>query len=212
MSTAAASRGLLFLLAIASLSLAGCGGAPPVLKIGLVAPFEGRGRFVGYDIIYSARLAVRQANRSEQLAPYRVALVTLDDGGTVEGARNAAATLIADPAVIAVVGHGLAETGAAATALYEGAGVPFVPLPSAGLTAVDPARLPAAFRAAYADVTPFDEEAGPLAAPAYDAFSLLLAAFAERIADGQRPSRDNIANTLPNLTVRGITGRTVPGN
>ena len=32
--------------------LSGCASVKPVVKIGLVAPFEGRARAVGYDAIY----------------------------------------------------------------------------------------------------------------------------------------------------------------
>lgn len=35
---------------------------PRVIKIGLVAPFEGRYRYVGYDAIYAARMAVQEIN------------------------------------------------------------------------------------------------------------------------------------------------------
>ena len=44
------------------LLLLGCASVRPVIKIGLVAPFEGRDRAIGYDAVYAARLAVRQAN------------------------------------------------------------------------------------------------------------------------------------------------------
>lgn len=52
----------LLLLALATLA-AGCASVDPVVKIGLVAPFEGRHRAIGYDAIYSARLAVRDQCR-----------------------------------------------------------------------------------------------------------------------------------------------------
>jgi len=39
----------------------------PVVKIGLVAPFEGRYRPIGYEAIYAARLAIREINAQEKL-------------------------------------------------------------------------------------------------------------------------------------------------
>ena len=59
----------------------GCQKTDPVVKIGLVAPFEGRYRPIGYDVIYSARLAVREINAAGGIDGHRVALVALDDGG-----------------------------------------------------------------------------------------------------------------------------------
>ena len=59
--------------------LSGCASVKPVVKIGLVAPFEGRARAVGYDAIYAARLAVREANAAGGIGGYRLAVVALDD-------------------------------------------------------------------------------------------------------------------------------------
>ncbi|MCP5097251.1 MAG: ABC transporter substrate-binding protein, partial [Chloroflexi bacterium] len=61
--------------------LIGCASVAPVVKIGLVGPFEGQHRAVGYDVIYSARLAVREINAAGGIGGHRVALVALDDSG-----------------------------------------------------------------------------------------------------------------------------------
>ena len=101
----------------------------PVVKIGLVAPFEGEYRYVGYDAIYAARLAVRQANAAggvARRAGRTVELVAYDDRGTIEGARAAAYSLTRDPQVIAVVGHFRDETTAAARPIYKRAGLPLI--------------------------------------------------------------------------------------
>lgn len=153
--------------------LSGCKSVDPVVKIGLAAPFEGRYREMGYDVIYSARLAVREINRAGGIGGYRVSLVAVDDGGDPAAAAEAAASMAVDPAVVVVVGHWLPESNAAAAPVYESAGIPFIrggegrfePYPAAGLTAE--------FRQRYQDVTPFDEQAGALAGPAYDAFQLI---------------------------------------
>jgi hypothetical protein len=161
-------------LALALLLLSACGRVAPVVKVGLAAPFEGRQRAVGYDVIYSARLAVREINAAGGIGGYRVALVALDDGADPELARDAAASLVIDPRVVAVVGHWQPQTTAVAAPIYAAAGLAFWP---AG-DAIDPAGLDPAFVAAYEAVTPFDETPGPYAGPAYAAFQELWEALA----------------------------------
>jgi branched-chain amino acid transport system substrate-binding protein len=202
-----ATRLLALLLVTAYLPLlSACAKAPPVVKIGWVGPFEGRHRSVGYDTIYSARLAVREVNQAAGLGSYRVALVALDDSGDPELARETAASLVVDPGVVVVVGHWQPETTAAAAPIYAAAGLPFIAVGSGPFAATDPLSLPDTFHQAYAAVTPFDEAAGPYAGPAYDALQLALAA----LAAGQRQygaiNRAAVASELQNLTIEGITG------
>jgi len=165
--------GFVWLLVIFLLS--GCASVDPVVKIGLVAPFEGQNRAVGYDVIYSARLAVREMNEAGGIGGYRVALVALDDSSDPTLAAQTARALVADPQVVAVVGHWGEETTAVAAPIYAAAGLAYLP----GGDSSDPAALSADFRAAYEAVTPFDETPGPYAGPAYDAFQLLWQALAE---------------------------------
>lgn len=155
--------------------LSGCASVDPVVKIGLVAPFEGQNRAVGYDVIYSARLAVREINEAGGIGGYRVALVALDDSSDPTLAAQTAHALVADPQVVAVVGHWGEETTAVAAPIYAAAGLAHLP----GGDSSDPAALSADFRATYEAVTPFDETPGPYAGPAYDAFQLLWQALAE---------------------------------
>ena len=150
----------------------GCRPAPPVVKIGLVAPFEGAERAVGYDALYSARLAVRELNAQGGIGGVRVALVAVDDGGDGRLAAETAAALAADPALIAVVGHGLPHTTAVGQAVYTAEGVPFLLL----LAPAEPNPLSAEFIARYEAITPFDETPGPYAGPTYEAFQQLWAA------------------------------------
>jgi ABC-type branched-subunit amino acid transport system substrate-binding protein len=201
----AAARALL-LATCYLLLLSACSNAPPVVKIGWVAPFEGRHRSVGYDTIYSARLGVREVNQGAGLGPYRVALVALDDSGDPELARETAASLAIDPGVVIVIGHWLPETTAAAAPVYAAGALPFIAAGEPPFVAVDPASLPAAFRRAYAAVTPFDEIAGPYAAPAYDAIQLALAALTTAQRRHGVIDRAKVAAELPNLRIEGITG------
>ena len=159
-------------------AMTGCQSVAPVVKIGLVAPFEGRYRNVGYDVIYSARLAVREINEAGGIGGTRVALVALDDTGNPEYAEATARSLVIDPAVMAVVGHWLPETSDAAKPIYAQHKVPFLLGGVERFAATDPGHLRADFVSSYAAVTPFDEMPGPYAAPAYDAFQLLFQAFA----------------------------------
>ncbi len=195
---------LIFNLLILSL-LTSCASVAPVVKIGLVAPFEGQQRAVGYDVIYSARLAVRQINAAGGIGGYRVALVALDDGGDPELAQEVAQSLVIDTAVVAVIGHWQPDTTQAAAPIYAAARLPFLPAGEAPIGQYDPALLPADFTQAYEAVTPFDETAGPYAASAYDAFQLLWQAL-ELTANTGELDRTAVAQTLANLQYEGVTG------
>ncbi len=183
-------------LSIVILLLTGCASVQPVVKIGLVAPFEGQYRAIGYDVIYSARLLVREINESGGIGGYRVSLVALDDGGGVEMARETAVSLTLDPAIIAVVGHGLPQTTAAAAPIYKEAGITLIPLGNLPFAAADPDSYSAQFREAYQSVTPFNEEPSAFAAPAYDAFTLLQEALSQVTQSNKQPTRENIAQAL----------------
>lgn len=193
-------------LALLLVGLSACASVRPVVKIGLVAPFEGRYRAIGYDAIYSARLAVREINAAGGIGGYRVALVALDDRGDPELARETAAALVVDPAVVAVVGHYLPDTTAAALEVYTKAGLPLLPTGAPPFAEHDPAGLPDGFRAAYAAVTPFDEEAGPHAGATYDAFGLLWLALAEAEQSMGGITRSSVQAALPGLEYEGVTG------
>jgi len=111
------------------LLLASCGfpGAiRPMVKIGLVAPFEGRYRYVGYDVIYAARLAVREANVAGGVGGYSVELVAYDDGADPLEALEQARKLVVDPEVVAAIGHFRGETTTAALDVYADAGISLV--------------------------------------------------------------------------------------
>jgi branched-chain amino acid transport system substrate-binding protein len=111
---------LLFLGSCASLSV------EPVIKIGLVAPFEGRYRYVGYDVIYAVRLALREANAAGGVGGYRVELAAYDDQADPVLAVEQARKLAVDPDVVATIGHFLEETSMASLSAYGQAGIPLV--------------------------------------------------------------------------------------
>ena len=128
---AAASRithCVLLLACFASL-LTACqapGAVRPTVKIGLVAPFEGRYRYVGYDLIYAVRLALREANAAGGVGGYSVELVAYDDQADPAMAVEQARKLAVDPDVVAAIGHFGEKTTAAARSAYVEAGLPLV--------------------------------------------------------------------------------------
>jgi ABC-type branched-subunit amino acid transport system substrate-binding protein len=202
---------LLFGLGLVLLALTACGRAEarrsdPVVKIGLVAPFEGRYRDIGYDVIYSARLAVREANEASEPGQTKVMLVAVDDFGDADSARQFARAMVVDPDVVAVIGHWLPETTAAAAPIYAAAGLAFVPTGEGMFGPSDPGSLPRSFLRSYEEVTPFDEVAGQYAGSAYDGMGLILAALGEIEATGARIDRSGVLQTLPGVTYEGITG------
>jgi branched-chain amino acid transport system substrate-binding protein len=83
-----------------ALLLAGCSDVRPVAKIGLIAPFEGLHRRTGYEALAAMRLAIADAPAAE----VGVIPLALDDSADPAHAQRAAAKLLADPQVQAVVG------------------------------------------------------------------------------------------------------------
>jgi branched-chain amino acid transport system substrate-binding protein len=98
----------------------------PTVKIGLVAPFEGRYRYVGYDVIYAAKLALREANEEGGVAGHGVELVAYDDGADPAMAVEQARKLDVDPDVVGAIGHFREETTAAVAATYTEARIPLI--------------------------------------------------------------------------------------
>ena len=95
------------------LSIARSAGAPPTLKIGLIAPFEGLYRSTGYDVLFAVKLALQERNL-DGVNGYRVELVALNDFNEPPEAYRQAQALVADPDIVGVIGHlSTAATGAA---------------------------------------------------------------------------------------------------
>jgi len=132
-----------FLLAVALL-LSGCrfrfpGSTAPLLKIGLVAPFEGRFRARGYEVLYAVKLAVHEWNKAGGTGSYRIELVALDDGGEPAAAVQQAREMAVDADVLGVIGHFDEATTLAAAPEYAALGLALV-APDVGaedMTAVD---------------------------------------------------------------------------
>jgi ABC-type branched-subunit amino acid transport system substrate-binding protein len=75
--------------------------SPPVARVALLGPFEGRYREVGYNALYAARLALREMDGPTP------DLLPIDDGGSPESAARRAEALALDPLVrvVIVVGY-----------------------------------------------------------------------------------------------------------
>jgi branched-chain amino acid transport system substrate-binding protein len=135
---------LLFILACLISSCAGLGSTRPVVKIGLVAPFEGLYRHLGYDVLYAVKLAVRECNEAGGVSGYMVELVALDDGNDPAQAPLQARKMIVDTGVMGVIGHFSDETALAALDEYHRAGLALITQVAAD--AVTERGYPEAFR------------------------------------------------------------------
>lgn len=196
----------LLLLILISLMIGGCTASPVVVKVGLVGPFTGRYRDIGYDVIYSSRLAVRQFNENGRSGDIRLALVALDDFGDKETAEKNAQALALDSKVVVVVGHWLPETTEIARIIYEQNGLPFINTGQTPFGVLDPTSLPEQFSRDYDQLTPFDEMAGPYAASGYDALQLAIAAVEAAAEQSGSVDRQSIEKNLKSLTIQGLSG------
>ena len=124
---------LCFLLAlIGALFLAGCSGETftstrPVVKIGLIAPFEGLYRESGYEALAAMRSAIADSPLPGQL---RIDILPLavDDSADPERSGRAAAKMRADPAVAAVVGPLFPGSGGAVGEHFSGVELAWLPV------------------------------------------------------------------------------------
>lgn len=189
------------------LVLMGCGSVDPVVKIGMVAPFEGAERAIGYDVIYSARLAVRQINEAGGVNGVRLSLVAYNDSTFPDEAANVAEALVIDPNIVAVIGHWHPETTNAAQPFYEAANLAFIPMGAGRFGTADPTPLDPAFREAY-QATSFQglQAPGAYAGTAYDAMQLIIAAIEHAISENDEATRANVHIALPQVEIEGITG------
>lgn len=95
--------------------------APPTIKIGLVAPFEGLYRSTGYEVLFAVRQALQERNRGEGINGYRVELVALNDFNNPDEAAKQARALVVDPDLVGVVGHLSSASTLAALPIYRAA-------------------------------------------------------------------------------------------
>lgn len=189
------------LAAVLSLLLAACcPSVKPTVKIGLSAPFEGRHRDLGYEVLYAVRLAVRERNDAGGVGgSHLVELVALNDFNQAQEAVDQAYEMHADPDVMAVLGGWSPETAAAAAPIYDQLDLAFVaPPPSwSGAGFFPREAVDAAFARRY-EALSGGVPPGPAAAWAYaQAYQLLDAVDAALCATG-RPARHRVGALLGN--------------
>jgi hypothetical protein len=116
-------------------TLSGCiSTSPATIKIGLVAPFEGRYREIGEEIIPAARLAIRQFAEQDGHSDVNIELVAYDDAGDPQQAIEQARRLVADSEVAAIVGHWRDETTQAASVIYSQTNLPLIAVSTRDIT------------------------------------------------------------------------------
>jgi branched-chain amino acid transport system substrate-binding protein len=103
-----------------------------VIKIGLVAPFEGRYRTLGYEALYAVKWAVRQRNERGGVAGTMVELVALNDGADPASSAFQARVLAVDPDVVGAIGPFTEATVEAAAPSFR----------ELGLATITPAMCP----------------------------------------------------------------------
>jgi branched-chain amino acid transport system substrate-binding protein len=101
-----------------------------VVKIGLVAPFEGIYRQVGYEALAAMRVAIDES----ETGPFEIMPLALDSGIARSQARRAMQKLLIDPSVRAVIGPFSPEAADAVSDLLDPQGdnwfLPFLPSPT----------------------------------------------------------------------------------
>ncbi|MCD6291075.1 MAG: ABC transporter substrate-binding protein [Anaerolineae bacterium] len=125
----APALGYLLIWLWTSLALAGCTlphSTPPIIKIGMIAPFEGLYRPDGYSVLYAVKLALSERNATGGVAGYGVMLVALNDDGDPSKASMQARKLTIDPDVVGVIGPFSRETAAAAAPALAAAGLAWI--------------------------------------------------------------------------------------
>jgi branched-chain amino acid transport system substrate-binding protein len=113
------------------------GNAAPVVKVGVIAPFEGAGRPLGYAVLPAIKAVVAEANASGDLGAVRVAVVAFNDSLDPATAAEQAEALALDGDVIAVIGPFSESTATAARPALEAAGLRFEPVISEDPLAAD---------------------------------------------------------------------------
>lgn len=157
------------------LILAGC--APrtgQIVRIALLAPFEGADRDIGYEALYAARMAVAETD------DIWLELLPIDDGGDQGVAR--ARALAADPLVKAVLLLGNQSASPEVRAAFGDLPVLIVGDWGAEQDSANVILLPderpqdEAFIQRYLAADQFAPQPGMLAAPVYDAIIAAIAA------------------------------------
>jgi branched-chain amino acid transport system substrate-binding protein len=96
-------RQLLAFLLLAAFLLGSCVSVRPIVKIGVLAPFEGLYRRTGYTVLEAVRRAIVDDSAANP-AVFDLLPLALDDSAAPAAARRSTQKLLVDPGVGAVVG------------------------------------------------------------------------------------------------------------
>lgn len=127
-----------------SLSVVGCGSNEPAeqpkeasgetvtVKIGFAAPLTGDQALWGEGMKRAAELAFKEANESQEVkdAGFKFELVANDDQADPKQAVNVANAIVADDAVMGVIGHFNSGCSIPASPVYQEAGMPMISVSS----------------------------------------------------------------------------------
>ena len=179
--------------------LAACsfpGSVKPTIKIGLAAPFEGRYRDLGYEVLHAVQLAVKQRNDAGGVGRrYLVELVALNDYNEAEEAVVQARKMAIDPGVLGVVAGLSHETAQAAATEYTQLGLAFL-IPGTDLTQPQSSlRSELGFEADYKALSG-GVPPGQAAAWAYAEANRLLDALDAAVRSEDQPSRQGVQAAL----------------
>ncbi|HWK80315.1 MAG TPA: ABC transporter substrate-binding protein [Thermomicrobiales bacterium] len=140
---------LCVLLAIGiSIPLANRQSAAEDILIAVAGPMSGPESDIGIAMRNGATLAAEDFNRKTK-GPH-IALVFFDDQGDPEVARTVAETIVANPRIVGVIGHGDSAASLAAAPVYQRAGIPAI---TAQSTADELVAYPDYFRTIFSNRT-----------------------------------------------------------
>jgi ABC-type branched-subunit amino acid transport system substrate-binding protein len=157
----------------------------PVTKLGLVAPFEGAQRAIGYEALYAVKLALREQNTAGGTAGWLVELVALDQEADLNQALRQAAVLAADPDVSYVIGLAAPSDVQPIQARYGEIGLPLDVLVTPVVKGNEPDP---GFDEHYRLISG-GAPAGPMAWQVYGATKLALRRIAAKITATGHPER-----------------------
>jgi branched-chain amino acid transport system substrate-binding protein len=98
----------------------------PVVKIGLVAPFEGRYRALGYEVLDAVKLAVQERNAQGGVGGAMIELVALNDDDDPGASAQRAREFAVDPDLLGAIGPFSPAALEAAAPVYSAHGVPLI--------------------------------------------------------------------------------------
>jgi hypothetical protein len=172
------------------------GSVKPTVKVGLSAPFEGRYRDLGYEVLFAVRLAVRERNDAGGVrGRYLVEFVALNDFDEPREAIIQAHKMEVDPGVLGVLGGWSLETAQKVAPIYGDLGLPVL-FPDVDITSSrQPLSLDSDFEAAYREISG-GAPPGLAAVWAYEAANRLLNVLDQVAGAGGEPTRARVQDVL----------------